>query len=137
VLVPLLSASVQMREMQQHHFSQVPSSERSTEALQRGYIAQPHLRTTFYIQVIHNPETFQFYPQILSSSLCELDIIYEGSYSTYQIYDLRGHLTTLQVLPQCGRNTVACIVHAVPLKVRSKDMTELMNGLKSLADSIF
>jgi hypothetical protein len=42
LLVPLLYASVQLREMQQHHFSQVPSFECSTEALQRGYIAQPH-----------------------------------------------------------------------------------------------
>jgi hypothetical protein len=74
---------------------------------------------------------------MLTSSIFELNIIYEGTYSTYQIYGLRGQLTALQALPQCGRNTVACIVHAVPLKLRIKDMTGLMNGLMSLADSMF
>jgi len=52
-------------------------------------------------------------------------------------YDLRGQLTALQASPQRGRNTLACIAHALPLTIRSKDMTELMHGLKSLVDSIF
>ena len=43
----------------------------------------------------------------------------------------------LQASPQSGRNTLACIFHALPLTIRSKEMTELMHGLKSLVDSIF
>jgi hypothetical protein len=74
---------------------------------------------------------------MLSSSLCDLSVVFEGTYSTYQIYDFRSQIAALQASSKCGRDKLACIVHGVPSTLSDNDVTALVNGLRTLSGSIF
>ena len=74
---------------------------------------------------------------MLSSAICDLSVVFEGTYSTYQIYGFSGQISALEALSKCGRDKLACIVHAVPTTLSSNDVIALVNGLRSLVGSVF
>lgn len=74
---------------------------------------------------------------MLSSTICDLSVVFEGTYSTYQIYGFGKQISALEASSKCGRDKLACIVHAVPGTLSSNDVTALVNGLRMMVGSVF
>ena len=64
-------------------------------------------------------------------------MVFEGTYSSYQIYGFPGQIAALQASSKCGRDKLACIVHGLPPTLSENDVTGLINGLRTLAGSVF
>ena len=92
--------------------------------------------TTSFGQIIQNPGTIPD-ARMLSSTICDLSVVFEGTYSTYQIYGFGKQISTLKASSKCGRDKLACIVHAVPSTLSSNDVTALVNGLRTMVGSVF
>lgn len=86
--------------------------------------------------IIHNPGTIPD-AKMLSPAICDLSVVFEGTYSTYQIYGFGEQISTLQASSKCGREKLACIVHAVPSALSSNDVMALVNGLRTMVGSVF
>lgn len=89
-----------------------------------------------FLQIIHNPGTIPD-SNMLSPTLCDMSVIFEGTYSTYQIYGFSKQIATFQASSKSDRHKLACILHAVPSTLTSNDMTALTNGLRTMAGSLF
>lgn len=96
----------------------------------------PTRLTTSHIQIIHNPGTIPD-AKMLSPAICDLSVVFEGTYSTYQIYGFGKQISTLLASSKCGREKLACIVHAVPSALNSNDVLALVNGLRTMVGSVF
>jgi hypothetical protein len=64
-------------------------------------------------------------------------VVFEGTYSTYQIYGSTKNISALEASSKCGREKLACIMHGVPPTLSSNDMTSLLSNLRTVAGSIF
>ena len=69
--------------------------------------------------------------------MCDLSVVFEGTYSTYQIYGLSGQISALEASSKCGRDKLACIVHALPSTLSKNDVTALVNRLRTMVGSVF
>jgi hypothetical protein len=85
-------------------------------------------------QIIHNPGTI---PDARFLSSCNLTVVFEGTYSTYQIYGFSKTISSFQLSAKCERQALACIIHALPTTLSSNDMNSLVEDVRSLAGSIF
>lgn len=86
------------------------------------------------IQIIQNPGTI---PDARFLSSCDLSVVFEGTYSTYQIYGSSKNISALEASSKCGREKLACIMHGVPSTLSNNDMTSLMDDLRTVAGSVF
>jgi hypothetical protein len=64
-------------------------------------------------------------------------VVFEGTYSTYQIYGSSKNISTFQASSKFSRDKLACIMHGVPSTLSSNDMTSLVNDLRTVAGNIF
>ncbi len=85
-------------------------------------------------QIIHNPGTIPD-PRYLSS--CNLTVVFEGTYSTYQIYGFAKTISAFESSAKCAREAIACIIHDLPSTLTSKDEASLIANLKAIAGSVF
>lgn len=83
--------------------------------------------------IIQNPGTL---PDARFLSSCDVSVVFEGTYSTYQIYGSSKNISTFQAESKCSREKLACIMHGVP-SLSSNDMTSLVNDLRTVAGSVF
>ena len=86
------------------------------------------------MQIIHNPGTI---PDARFLSSCNLTVVFEGTYSTYQIYGFSKTISSFQSSSECERDALACIVHGLPANLSSNDMNNLVRDVRSLAGSVF
>jgi hypothetical protein len=70
-------------------------------------------------------------------SSCDVSVVFEGTFSTYQIYGFSKNISALQASSKCNRDKLACIMHAVPSTLSSNDMSSLVKELRTLAGSVF
>jgi Spherulation-specific family 4 len=92
--------------------------------------------TTPHLKIIHNPGTIPD-ARMLSSAICDLSVVFEGTYSTYQIFGFSGQISALEASSKCGRTKLACILHAVPSTLSSNGVTALVNGLRMTVGNVF
>ena len=85
-------------------------------------------------QIIHNPGTIPD-PRYMTSA--NLTVVFEGTYSTYQIYGFHKAMTTFQDSSKTDRNALAAIVHTVPTTLSDKDEKSLVRDLRSSVGNIF
>jgi hypothetical protein len=88
----------------------------------------------FLDQIIHNPGTI---PDARYLSSCNTSVVFEGTYSTYQIYGFHKTISAFSASAKCGRGAIACIVHDIPSTLTSKDEATLIGDLRSVAGSFF
>ncbi|KAE9372917.1 hypothetical protein N431DRAFT_545347 [Stipitochalara longipes BDJ] len=86
--------------------------------------------------IIHNPGTIPDV-RMLSPSICDFSVVFEGAYSTYQLSSIGEQISTLAVSSKCGRDRLACIVHAIPASLSSIEIIAFMNGLRMVVGSLF
>ena len=98
--------------------------------------ALPHFRgpLTNLNQIIHNPGTI---PDARFLTSCNLTVVFEGTYSTYQIYGFSKTISSFMSSSKCERDNLACIIHGLPANISSNDMNNLIKDVRSLAGSVF
>jgi hypothetical protein len=64
-------------------------------------------------------------------------VVFEGTYSTYQIYGSGKNISALEASSNCGREKLACIMYGVPSTLSSNDMASLVKDLRNVAGSVF
>jgi len=84
--------------------------------------------------IIHNPGTI---PDARFLASCNLSVVFEGTYSTYQIYGFHKTISAFQASSKCERSAIACIVHDLPASLSNHDENSLVRDLRSVAGSIF
>lgn len=70
-------------------------------------------------------------------SSCNVSVIFEGTYSTYQIYGFSKTISSFQSSAKCERDALAIIIHALPATLSSSDLNSLVRDVRSLAGSAF
>ncbi|TVY83392.1 Spherulin-4, partial [Lachnellula suecica] len=84
--------------------------------------------------IIHNPGTIPD-PRYLTSA--NLTVVFEGTYSTYQIYGFHKTMTKFQASSKAGLDALACILHSIPSTLSGQDESSLVKDLRSSVGSIF
>lgn len=85
-------------------------------------------------QIIHNPGTI---PDARYMPFCSLSVVFEGTYSTYQIYGLPKTISAFQRSANCSREATACIIHSLPWTLSPSDQKALIMDLRAMAGGIF
>jgi len=74
---------------------------------------------------------------MLSPNICDLGVVFEGAYSTYNTYSIGEQISKLEEASKCSRDRLACIVHAIPEVLSSNDVTAFMNELRAMVGTLF
>ncbi|KAH8802482.1 Spherulation-specific family 4-domain-containing protein [Xylogone sp. PMI_703] len=82
--------------------------------------------------IIHNPGTI---PDARYLSSCNLTIVFEGTYATYQGHGMHKVISAFRASSGAPREAFACIVHDMPMS--ADDEKNLVKDLKSVAGSVF
>ena len=85
-------------------------------------------------QIIHNPGQI---PDPRYLAYCDLTIVFEETYSTYQIYGFQKNISSFQKSSKIGREAVASIIHGVPATLTGKELDSLVRDIRGLSGSIF
>jgi len=84
--------------------------------------------------IIHNPGAI---PDARFMSSCNVSVVFEGTYSTYQVYGFSKTISSFRSSSKCNRDALACIIHALPTTLSSNDLNALVKDVRSLAGSAF
>jgi len=68
---------------------------------------------------------------------CNLSVVFEGTYDTYQIYDFHKTISAFQSSSNNERSSMAAVVHNFPATLSSKKENSLVKDLRHVAGSIF
>lgn len=85
-------------------------------------------------QIIHNPGAI---PDARYMGLCDVSVVFEGTYSTFQIYGFSKRISSFHAAAQTARGAAAVIIHSLPPNLSDDDQFELVRKAKELAGSIF
>ncbi|KAH7360230.1 Spherulation-specific family 4-domain-containing protein [Rhexocercosporidium sp. MPI-PUGE-AT-0058] len=83
--------------------------------------------------IIHNPGTI---PDQRFMPSCNLSIVFEGTYDTYQIYGFHKTISAFQSSSNSDRSKMGAVVHNFPTSLSSKE-NSLVKDLRHVAGSIF
>jgi len=84
--------------------------------------------------IIQNPGTI---PDQRFMPSCNLSVVFEGTYDTYQIYDFHKTISAFQSSSNNERSSMAAVVHNFPATLSSKKENSLVKDLRHVAGSIF
>jgi len=68
---------------------------------------------------------------------CNLTVVFEGTYSTYQIYDFNKTISSFQSSTDTEKKASAVIIHAVPTTLSQGDHDALVKNVRKLVGSVF
>jgi hypothetical protein len=86
------------------------------------------------IKIIHNPGTI---PDARYLNSCNLTVVFEGTYSTYQIYGSGKTIASFHNSAKCERDALAVVIHGMPSTLARQDQTNLITGVREVAGSLF
>lgn len=66
-----------------------------------------------------------------------MTVVFEGTYATYQQYDLGKTIKSFCAAPGCKRDELAVIVHSLPSNLSEKTKKSLVRDVKKLAAGVF
>ncbi|KAG9243218.1 Spherulation-specific family 4 [Calycina marina] len=84
--------------------------------------------------IIHNPGTI---PDARYLALCNMTIVFEGSYDTYQQHNLSDTIKSFCKDSGCVRNSLAVVVHSVPPTIDAKVEKSMLKDVRKLAAGVF
>ncbi|KAL5327305.1 hypothetical protein ACEPPN_004999 [Leptodophora sp. 'Broadleaf-Isolate-01'] len=84
--------------------------------------------------IIQNPGTI---PDQRFMPSCNLSVVFEGTYDTYQIYGFHKTISAFQSSSNSDRSALAAVVHNFPASLSSKKENSLVKDLRHVAGSIF
>ncbi|KAH7395888.1 cell surface spherulin 4-like protein [Cadophora sp. MPI-SDFR-AT-0126] len=84
--------------------------------------------------IIQNPGTI---PDQRFMPSCNLSVVFEGTYDTYQIYGFHKTISAFQSSSNSERSAMAAVVHNFPASLSSKKENSLVKDLRHVAGSIF
>ncbi|CZT07757.1 related to cell surface spherulin 4-like protein [Rhynchosporium agropyri] len=84
--------------------------------------------------IIQNPGTI---PDQRFMPSCNLSVVFEGTYETYQIYGFHKTISTFQSSSKNDRSKLAAVVHNFPPSLSSKKENKLVKDLRRVAGSVF
>ena len=85
-------------------------------------------------QIIHNPGQI---PDPRYLEYTDLTVVFEETYSTYQIYGFQKNISTFRKNASIGREALACIIHGVPSTLNGKELTSFVKDVRGLSGSVF
>ncbi|KAL2074258.1 hypothetical protein VTL71DRAFT_8036 [Oculimacula yallundae] len=84
--------------------------------------------------IIQNPGTI---PDQRFMPSCNLSVVFEGSYDTYQIYGFHKTIASFQKSSNSDRAKMAAVVHNYPASLSNKKENSLVKDLRKVAGSVF
>jgi len=85
-------------------------------------------------QIIQNPGMI---PDARYLASCNMTIVFEGTYSTYQQHDFGKNIKSFLEAPGCERDNLAIIVHSLPTVLSEKDKKSMVKDIRKLAAGVF
>ncbi|EKD12448.1 uncharacterized protein L3040_001061 [Drepanopeziza brunnea f. sp. 'multigermtubi'] len=68
---------------------------------------------------------------------CNLSIVFEETYESYQTRGIDQAITAFQALSKSDRTNMAVVMHSLPATISAKEQATLVKGLRQVAGSIF
>lgn len=84
--------------------------------------------------IIHNPGTI---PDARYLDSCNLSVVFEGTYSTYQIYGFKDSLASFHSTAKTTRDALGVIIHNLPSTISTTDQERFLGDVRDVAGSIF
>jgi len=84
--------------------------------------------------IIQNPGAI---PDARYLASCSESVVFEGSYSTYQIHGFSKIIQSFRKSAKCEREALAVVIHGLPEDLSTKDQKSLIGEVRNSAGNVF
>jgi hypothetical protein len=86
------------------------------------------------MQIIHNPGLIPDNRYLASSNQ---SVIFEGSYSTYQLHNFSTTIPSFRVSSHSDKDSFAVIIHSLPANMSETEQSKLVEEFRDIAGNVF